>query len=156
MSMVSPSTASTSTAPSRPSPIVYSPPSLTRYAFPCACQRDDVIGDLARRAIGIDHNDARDAPHPLALIRRVPAGAHDERGDRLLTGERRHLIQPERLPRRGRDRPLERAPHLLLHARVEHRPRPLLDAALELVLRHVEPDDVRRVACLLRPQPVLV
>src|SRR5713101_9825656 len=32
-------------------------------SFPCACQRDDVIRDLARRAIGCDHNDARDSPH---------------------------------------------------------------------------------------------
>src|SRR5438067_11062409 len=105
MSMASPSTDSTSTAPSRPSSCTYGSTSLTRYAFPCACQRDDVIGDLARRAIGIDHNDARDAPHPLALIRRVPAGAHDERGDRLLTRERRHLLQPAPLPRPARDPP---------------------------------------------------
>src|ERR1700747_3288506 len=127
MSMESPSTASTSTAPSSPSPIVCPRPSTTRYAFPCACQRDNVIGDLARRAIGIDHNDARDTTHPLALIRRVPAGAHDERRDRLRTRERRHLLQPERLTRRPRDRPLERVPDLLLHARVEHRARPFLD-----------------------------
>src|SRR5947208_12134494 len=116
MSMESPSTASTSTAPSRPSPIVYSPPSMTRYAFPCACQRDDVIGDLARRAIRVDHSDARDASHPLALIRGVAARAHDERRDRLVSRKRRNLLEAECLARSQRDRPSERAAHLLLHA----------------------------------------
>src|SRR5690348_3459986 len=120
MSMRSPSTESTSIAPSSAGSIAYASSSTTRYAFPCACQRDDVIGDLARRAIGADHSDAEDTPHPLALVRRVPARADDERGDRLVARQRRHLLEPERLPRRHGDRPFEGAPDLLLDSRVEH------------------------------------
>src|SRR5579864_1305484 len=131
MVMSSPSTDRTSTAPSRPSSCTYGSPSRTRYMFPCACQRDDVIGDLARRAIRADHSDAGNAAHPLALIRRVAPRAYDDRGDRLLARQRRHLVEPERLSRRQRDRALERAANLLLDTCVEHRPRPLLDPALE-------------------------
>src|SRR5437764_15347838 len=112
--MSSPFTESTSIAPSCPSARSYSP-SATRYSFPCACQRDDVIGDLARRAIRADHSDARDASHPFALVRGVAARAHDERGYRFLPRERRHLLETEPLARRERDRPRERATHLLLH-----------------------------------------
>src|SRR5581483_2438876 len=155
MSMASPSTDSTSTAPSSPSSCTYGSSSRTRYTFPCACQRDDVIGDLARRAIRADHNDARDAPHPLALVRRVPARPHDERGDRLVPGQRGDLLDAERLPRREGDRPGERATHLLLHTRVEHRARALLDPSLEHVLGHVEPDDEGRMPRLTGPEPVL-
>src|SRR5579864_5358868 len=100
MSMRSPSIARTSIAPSNSGSIAYGSPSTTRYAFPCACQRDDVIGNLARRAIGADHSDAGDAPHPLALVRRIPPRTDDERGDRLLARQRRHLLEAERLPRR--------------------------------------------------------
>src|SRR5579872_2080235 len=138
MVMSSPSTDRTSTAPSRPSSCTYGSPSRTRYTFPCACQRDDVIGDLARRAIRADHSDAGNAAHPLALIRRVSPRANDDRRDRLLAGQRGHLLEPERLPRRDRDRALERTAHLVLHTGVEHRPRALLDAQVEDVLRDVE------------------
>src|ERR1700758_1037792 len=100
MSMTSPSTERTSTAPSSPSSCTYGSPSSTRYTFPCACQRDDVIGDLARRAIRADHSDAGDAPHPLALIRGVAARAQDDRADRLVARQRRDFLETERLPRR--------------------------------------------------------
>src|SRR5579859_7886425 len=135
MVMSSPSTDRTSTAPSRPSSCTYGSPSRTRYTFPCACQRDDVIGDLARRAIRADHSDAGNAPHPLALIRGVAARAHDDRSDRLVTWQRRDLVEAERLARGQRDRLLEREPHLFQDAGVEHRSCPLLDAPLEHVLR---------------------
>src|SRR5579872_5854181 len=144
MSMESPSTDSTSTAPSGPSARSYSP-SATRYLLPCACQSDDVIGDLPGRSIRGDHSDARDAAHPLALIRRVPTRAHDERGDRLVARQRRDLLEPECLPRGQRDRPLERAANFFLDAGVEHRARPLLDPPFEHVLLEIEADDDGRV-----------
>src|SRR5579885_3370674 len=153
--MSSPATDRTSIAPSRPSWMVYSLPSATRYAFPCACQLDDVIGDLPRGAVGADHSDAGDAPHPLALVGGGPPRAHDEGGDRLLAWERRHLVEPERLARGGRDRSGKRPVDLLLHARLEHGARALLDPALEHVLRKVEADHDRRVPRRARPEPVL-
>src|SRR5204862_4217209 len=104
----SPSTSSTCTTPSRSGSIVYSSPSVTRYTFPCACQREDVIGDLARRAVGIDHNDAGDASHPFALIRGVATRARDDRGRGLVGRQARDLVEAERLACRRRDRPGER------------------------------------------------
>src|SRR3954447_21640476 len=86
----SPSARSTSSAPSHSGCISYSS-SATRYAFPCACQSDDVISAL-------DHNEARNPPEPLALVRGISPCAHDDRLDRLLTGQRRDLVEAECLP----------------------------------------------------------
>jgi hypothetical protein len=46
--------------------------------LPSACHFENLIGHLARRAISVDHDDARDPPHPLSLGGGVPARAHDD------------------------------------------------------------------------------
>src|SRR5579884_2511672 len=143
--MSSPSTSSTCTTPSSSGSIVNSSLSATRYTFPCACQLDDVIRDLARRAIAGDDNDARDPPHPLPLVGGVAPGADDDRAFRLVGRERRDLVQPEGLARRRRNRSCQRRTDLVLHAPLEHLARPPDDSLLELVLRHVEAHDDRRV-----------
>src|SRR4051812_45215081 len=93
----SPSTRSTSSAAS---PSISYSPSATRYAFPCACQSDDVIG-------GLDDNEPGDAPHPFSLVCGVPACAHDDRIDRVFARQVGHLVEAQRLARCLRDRGAE-------------------------------------------------
>ena len=52
--------------------------------FPCACQRDDLIGDLLRRPIRGERNDARHPSQPFPLIASQPARCERDLGDRLL------------------------------------------------------------------------
>src|SRR4051812_18192362 len=142
----SPAVRSTSSAPSHSGCISYSP-SATRYAFPCACQSDDVIRAL-------DHNEAGDPAHPLALVRGVPPCPHDDSLDRLVPRQLRDLVEAERLARRLGDRSGERGAHLLLAPGLEHGARSFDDPPLELFLRRVEADDQRRVARLEPPERV--
>src|SRR3954452_13250511 len=143
----SPAVRSTSSAPSHSGCSSYSS-SATRYAFPCACQSDDVIRAL-------DHNEAWNPSQPLALVRGVSPCADDDRLDRLLARKRCHLVEAERLPRRLRDGPGERCPYLVLDTRGEHRVRPLEDPPLELLLRRIEADDERRMPRVLGPEVVV-
>jgi hypothetical protein len=94
--------------------------------------------DLARRAIGIDHNEARDPAHPLSLVGGVPARPDDESRDRLVAWQRCDLVEADRLSGRRGEWASERAPDLLLDARVEHRAGPGLDPRLEHGRRQVE------------------
>src|SRR3954447_1506197 len=113
--------------------------------FPCACQRDDLSGGLLRRAVGRDDNEPFETPQPLALISGVPSGANDQRLDRLLARQRRHLLEADDLPRGCRRLEEERVSHLLLDSAVEHSSRPFRDPPVELGLWQVEADDERRM-----------
>src|SRR5436305_1894986 len=75
--------------------------------LPCADHFEDLIGDLTRRAVGRDANKARNAPHPLALVRGVSTGAERERLGRFLIAESRDVLQAQRLAGGWRDSPAD-------------------------------------------------
>src|SRR5437868_13324790 len=122
--------------------------------LPCADHFEDLIGDLTRRAVGRDANKARNALHPLALVRGISTGAEIERLGRFLIAERRDVLQAQRLAGGWRDRPADYLRHLGSYPGLEHRVRSRLDPAQQLGTRNVEAEDGRRVARVGGPEPV--
>src|SRR5256885_8636537 len=106
--------------------------------WPCADHFEDLIGDLTRRAVGRDANKARNAAHPLALVRGVSTGAEIERLRRFLIAEPRDVLQAQRLAGGCRDRPADYLRHLGSYSGLAHRTRSRLDPAQQLGSRHLE------------------
>ena len=124
--------------------------------MPSPCHFDNLIGDIAGRAIGAHANNARNPPEPFPLVGGVAARAADERLDGLVSRKLGDVTEAVNVLRRRGDRPRQRAPDLVLDAAREHRVRPLLDPPVEDFLRHVEPDDKRRVPHVGGPESILL
>src|SRR2546430_5437354 len=97
--------------------------------------------DVVDGTIGVDANKARDASHPLPLVRRIAPRAHDETLQRLLVRKLSHVAEAERLDCGGRDGSGERGPGFSDDAGGEHRVSTLLDSVDQNVAGNVEPED---------------
>jgi hypothetical protein len=113
---------------------------------------DDCIHDLLHGHGRVDLDETRDSSHPLSLVGGVAARPCDEPLQPVLGRKRRELLEPESL--RGRSRQLTRPSGPRFHhgAALEHRDRPLPDAALEFVRRHGEAGHERGAPCLPGPE----
>ena len=69
------------------------PGSTTRYVLPSARQVDDRIYNLLGWTVGIHEGDARDPPHPLALVRGVAPGSQHYAVTRLVEWEAYELVE---------------------------------------------------------------
>src|SRR5919197_1004850 len=162
-----PRTSTISSTPSAPTPVCMSHScrasspesgsgssarSKRTYVLPSACHFENRIRHLFGRPLRVDHDDARDPAHPLALVRRVATGARDDRALRFVRPELEHILQAERL--RGRRRRRLCTSGFLDDAALEHLVRAALDSLCEHIVGDLEPGDECRPARLLGPQPV--
>ena len=90
--------------------------------MPSPCHFENLIRHLARGAIGIQANKARNAPHPLALVGGVAAACRwISRSLASVSRERRDFLEPEAWRAVCEIGPREGAPHLVLDSGGEHR-----------------------------------
>ena len=124
--------------------------------MPSPCHFENLIRHLARGAIGIQANKAGYAPHPLSLVRGVTTGPLREPFARLVRGEGRDLLEPDRL----------RAPSARSDEQARCRTSSWTPASNIASVRatmrrssssawQLEAEDQRRVPRVGRPKPVL-
>src|SRR2546423_13365014 len=90
--------------------------------LPCADHFEDLIGYFTGRAVGRDANKARNAAHPLALVRRIAARAKAERLGRFPITEPGDVFEAKRLAGGYRDRLGPWPRPLVPHPRPPHPP----------------------------------
>jgi len=122
--------------------------------LPCADHFEDLIGYFTGRAVGRDANKARNAAHPLALVRRIAARAKAERLGGFPIVEPGDVFEAKRLAGGYRDRLGQRPRHFVPYPGLEHRLRSRLDPTQQLGARNLETKAGGRVARVGAPEPV--